>query len=137
MHTHPRHELHKDGEFSLIQVPKTPVVLNNPVVSQILQQLDLTLQGVHLLQRKSRNQRSVPARSEGFSTLAPHLARLLTVGVKGNLLGGQLAARVRVITEVDLPERPSPQQLSLSPVDWRPRCCKKTTPDDENPPINN
>lgn len=52
--THPGHELNKNGEFSLIQVPKAPVVLNDPVVSQILQQLNLTLQSVHLLQTEKK-----------------------------------------------------------------------------------
>lgn len=49
--THPGHELNKDGEFSLVEVPKAAVVLNNPLVTQILQQLNLTLQSVHFLQR--------------------------------------------------------------------------------------
>lgn len=61
------------------------------------------------------------------------LARLLAVGIEGHLLGGQLAARVGIVAEVDLPERPSPQELSLSPVDGRPRRCGETTPDDEKP----
>lgn len=48
--THPRHELNKNGEFLLVEVPKTPIVLNDPFVAQILQQLNLTLQSIHLLQ---------------------------------------------------------------------------------------
>lgn len=64
-----------------------------------------------------------------------HLAGFLTVGVKGHLLGSQLAACVYVIAEVDLPERPTPQELSLSPVDWRPRRCRNKTPHDENPAV--
>lgn len=67
------------------------------------------------------------------TSLFSHLAGFLTVGIKGHLLGSQLAARVGVVAEVDLPERPSAQELSLSPVDWRPRCCRNKTPDDETP----
>lgn len=48
--THPGHELNKNGEFLLVEVPKTPIVLNDPLVAQILQQLNLTLQSIHLLQ---------------------------------------------------------------------------------------
>lgn len=64
-----------------------------------------------------------------------HLAGFLTVGVKGHLLGGQFAACVSIITKVDFPERPAAQELSLTPVDWRPRRCRNTTPDDENPTV--
>lgn len=63
----------------------------------------------------------------GTYCVLSHLAGFLTVGIKRHLLGGQLAACVGVITEVYLPERPSPQELSLSPVDWRPRSCRNTT----------
>lgn len=57
-----------------------------------------------------------------------HLAGFLTVGVKGHLLGGQLASRVDVVAEVDLAVRPAPQELPLLPVDWRPRGCRNKTP---------
>lgn len=72
---------------------------------------------------------------QSVSCVLSHLAGFLTVGIKGHLLGGQLTACVGIITEVDLAERPAPQELSLSPVDWRPRRCRNKTPDDENPPV--
>lgn len=50
--THPGHKLDKNGELLLLEVPKTTIVLNNPLVMQILQQLNLTLQSIHLLQKK-------------------------------------------------------------------------------------
>lgn len=62
-----------------------------------------------------------------ISDCASHLAGFLTVGVKGHLLGGQLAARVSIIAEVHLPERPSSQELPLSPVVWCPWSCRNTT----------
>lgn len=58
---------------------------------------------------------------------AAYLAGLLTVGVKGHLLGGQLAAHVGVVAEVDLAKGPTAQQLPLPPVDWRPRRCGDQT----------
>lgn len=50
--THPRHELNKNGEFSMLQVPQTAVVLNDSLMTQILQQLNLALQSIHFLQKK-------------------------------------------------------------------------------------
>lgn len=150
--TYPRHELDKNGEFLLFKVPKTTIVLNNPLVTQILQQLNLTLQSIHLLQKKGFESRKTNTAIQMHSIkiivsyalkymqsvtyyVLSHLAGFVTVCVKGHLLGGQLAACVGVITEVDLPESPAPQELSLPPVDWRPRCCRNTTPDDENPQV--
>lgn len=49
--SHPRHELHEDGEGLLMVVPQRAVVLNDALVMQILQQLDFTLQSTDLLQR--------------------------------------------------------------------------------------
>lgn len=43
------HVLHEDGERSLHRVLQAAVVLNDPLVAQVLQQLDLTLQRTHLL----------------------------------------------------------------------------------------
>lgn len=139
--THPRHKLHKDGEFPLFEVPQTAVVLNNTLVAEILQQLDLTLQSIHFLQTGKRKVKrckineSFPADVRFSLHDVPHLACVLTVGIKGHLLGGQLAARVGVIAEVDLPERPAPQEFSLSPVHWRPRSCRNETPHGENPAV--
>lgn len=62
-----------------------------------------------------------------ISDCASHLAGFLTVGVKGHLLGSQLAACVSIIAEVHLPERPSAQELPLSPVVWCPWSCRNTT----------
>lgn len=73
--------------------------------------------------------------SKQMQAFLSHLAGFLTVRIKGHLLGGQLASRVSIIAEVDLPERPATQELSLSPVDWRPRSCRNKPPDDENPPV--
>lgn len=56
--THPRHKLNKYGEFLLLEVPQTTIVLNDPLVTQILQQLNLTLQSIHLLQRKKASSKS-------------------------------------------------------------------------------
>lgn len=53
--THPGHELHKNGEFLLFVVPKATIVLHNAFVAQVLQQLDLTLQSVHLLQTNKQH----------------------------------------------------------------------------------
>lgn len=53
-----------------------------------------------------------------------YLAGVLTNRIKWHLLGSQLTARVSIIAEVDLSKRPAPQQFPLSPVDWRPRCCR-------------
>lgn len=47
--TYPRHVLHEDGQSLLRTVPQTAVVLHYALMLQILQQLDLTLQGTHLL----------------------------------------------------------------------------------------
>lgn len=52
--SYPGHKLHENGEFPLLEVPQAPVVLDDPVVAQILQQLDLTLQSIDLLQREGR-----------------------------------------------------------------------------------
>lgn len=43
MSTHAWHVLHEDGERSLHRVSQTAVVLDNPLVAQILQELDFTL----------------------------------------------------------------------------------------------
>lgn len=40
--THARHVLHEDGQRALRRVSETAVVLNNPLVTKILQQLDFT-----------------------------------------------------------------------------------------------
>lgn len=77
---------------------------------------------------------STSCKSKQFWYISPHLAGFLTVGIKRHLLGGQLTACVGIVAEVDLPERSSSQQLSLSPVDWRPWCCRNETPDYESPP---
>lgn len=50
LYTHPRHKFNKNGEFPLFEVPKTAIVLNNTLVAQVLQQLNLALQSIHLLQ---------------------------------------------------------------------------------------
>lgn len=153
--THPGHKLHKNGEFLLFRVPKTTVVLHNPLMAQILQQLNLTLQSIHLLQQdkcdryeKRRSIRiygifSLNSQSDKSLTHSKpvpgelaHLAGFLTVGIEGHLLGGQLAACVHVVAEVDFPERPAAQELSLPPVDWRPRRCRDKTPHDEKPSSN-
>ena len=53
--THPGHELHEDGELPGVQVPQRAVVLDDALVMEVLQQLDLTLQGIHLLREKERD----------------------------------------------------------------------------------
>lgn len=40
--THARHVLHEDGQRPLGGVPKAAVVLHNPLVTEVLQQLDFT-----------------------------------------------------------------------------------------------
>lgn len=52
MQTHPGHVLHEDGEGLLKVVPQTAVVLNDALVTQVLQQLDLALQSADLLRRR-------------------------------------------------------------------------------------
>lgn len=47
--THPGHVLHEDGEGLLTVVPQAAVVLDNALVTQVLQQLDLALQSADLL----------------------------------------------------------------------------------------
>lgn len=49
--TYPWHVLHKDGEDLLSTVPQAAIVLHNAFMLQVLQQLDLTLQSTHLLER--------------------------------------------------------------------------------------
>lgn len=49
--TYPWHVFNKDGQLPLLGIPQTPIVLHYPVVAESLQQLDLTLQSVHLLQQ--------------------------------------------------------------------------------------
>lgn len=49
MRTHAGHVLHEDGERSLHCVSQAAVVLHNPLVAQVLQELDFTLQRAHLL----------------------------------------------------------------------------------------
>lgn len=66
-----------------------------------------------------RHDAFLKSRSQLFS----HLAGFPAVRIKRHLLGGQLPACVGVIAQINLPERPSPQELSLSPVDWRPGSC--------------
>ena len=54
---YPWHKLYKDGELSLVWVTQAAVVLNDALVTEVLQQLDLALQSVHLLRRaKEREQ---------------------------------------------------------------------------------
>ncbi|TNN84590.1 hypothetical protein EYF80_005290 [Liparis tanakae] len=48
--THARHVLHEDGERPLHGVSQAAVVLDDPLVAQVLQQLDLTLQSADLLE---------------------------------------------------------------------------------------
>lgn len=50
--TYPRHVLHEDGEDLLSTVPQAAVVLHNTFMLQVLQQLDLTLESAHLLERE-------------------------------------------------------------------------------------
>lgn len=50
-----------------------------------------------------------------------YFAGLLTLGVKGHLLGRQLSSRVDVVAEVDLAEGSSTEQLPLTPVHRSPR----------------
>lgn len=49
VYTHPRHEFHKDGQFSLDRITQAAVVLHYTLVTQVLQQLNLTLQCIHFL----------------------------------------------------------------------------------------
>ena len=44
---YPRHVLHKDGEHLVLFL--AAVVLDNPLVLEVSQQLELVLQGSHLL----------------------------------------------------------------------------------------
>lgn len=50
--THPWHEFHENGELPLFQVPEAAVILNDALVTQVLQKLDLTLQSIHFLRRR-------------------------------------------------------------------------------------
>ena len=54
--TYPGHKLDKNGEFLLFVVPEAAIVLHDALVAQVLQQLDLTLQSVHLLQTNKKAQ---------------------------------------------------------------------------------
>lgn len=47
---YPWHVLHENGEGPFLSVPQATVVLNDSLMEQVLQQLDLTFQGAHLLQ---------------------------------------------------------------------------------------
>lgn len=52
--THPRHILHKNSQSFLIVVSKATVVLDYSLMVQVLQQLYLTLQRAHLLQKEGQ-----------------------------------------------------------------------------------
>lgn len=54
MSTHARHVLHENGQRSLHRVSQTAVILDNPLVAQVLQKLDFTLQRAHLLHERKK-----------------------------------------------------------------------------------
>lgn len=64
----------------------------------------------------------------GLSLLASHLARVRTLRVKLDLLGGQLSTRIHVVTQVDTAKRTLAQELP-SPPRHRSAGCWKTTHD--------
>lgn len=118
---HPGHVLHEDGQRPLHRVPQAAVVLDDPLVAQVLQKLDLTLQRAHFLNR--RNQTSV---SRGFPADAvkqtgSHLAGLWTLWVKLDLFHCQFPSSVGVVAEEDPTEGALTQQLPQTPVGWSPR----------------
>lgn len=51
--TYPRHKFHKNRQLFLHRIPQAAIVLHYTLVTQILQELDLTLQRIHLLHTKT------------------------------------------------------------------------------------
>lgn len=58
-HTHPWHELHKDGQLPLVRVAQGAVILDDALVTEILQKLDFAFKCVHFLHRSERIRRWV------------------------------------------------------------------------------
>lgn len=127
---HARHVLHEDGQRPLHGVPEAAVVLHDPLVTQVLQQLDFTFQRAHLLKRTdarlSTQAEAEAASAAGFAdSQAPDsdLAGLWTLRVKLDLFDRQLPARVGVVAEVDASEGSLAQELSEPPVGGSARGC--------------
>lgn len=119
VYTHPRHEFHKDGQFFLHRITQAAVVLHDTLMTQVLQQLNLTLQCIHFLwseTEKIQNVSSVHKYGHHLRPLHTYLAGLLTLRVKGHLLGCQLTSRVNVVAEVDLAKSTPTEQFPLTPV---------------------
>lgn len=55
MCTHARHVLHENRECSLHRVSQAAIVLDDPLVAQVLQKLDFTLQRTHLLNESRKH----------------------------------------------------------------------------------
>lgn len=94
--THPWHELHEDGELPLLQVPQAAVILDDALVTQVLQQLDLTLQSVDFLRRRSQGDVNV-SQQEGPSSGAS-LPLTLLVSWQSGSKGTCLAASSRPVS---------------------------------------
>lgn len=127
--TDPRHVLHEDGERLLVAVPQTAVILDDAFVTKVLQQLDLTLQSADLLVGDGKRSAGQTQQEQEVKvrTVPAHLTGLRTVGVKVDLLGGELPPRVHVVTQVDVTERPLTQELPPPPRHWSARSCQMKT----------
>lgn len=84
MSTHARHVLHENRECSLHRVSQAAVVLDDPLVAQVLQKLDFTLQRTHLLNESRKHHIQKHSRTPTGRAADYVILTLLVSGLSGS-----------------------------------------------------